>query len=373
MNKKICHLTSVHPARDARIFHKEAKTLAGAGYDTSLIAVHDSGEILDKIKILPLPTHSNRIDRMTKTVFMSLKLTLREKADIYHFHDPELIPVGILLKLYTGKKVIYDVHEDYAKQSLSKHYLPKITRKGIALSIKILEYLSSLFFDAVVTATNDILKNYSYHRRAVCVRNFPVTSAFSPVKNKNSDVFKIIYVGGLSRERGITEIVSALDYVNQSVDIELKLYGKFSPESYEAEVKSLKGFQKTTYSGWMDYDNVPELLAKADVGIVCLHPISNYLTALPVKLFEYMAAGLPVIASNFPVLKEIVEENNCGICVDPLNPAQIAKAVAYMVTHENERIRMGENGRRAVMEKYNWENESKKLLGLYEDLIGKQH
>ena len=162
-------------------------------------------------------------------------------------------------------------------------------------------------------------------------------------------------------------MIQSLEHVNQPV--KLSLYGNFSPNDYELKLVNLKGFRKVEYLGWVEHEKVAELLKDYDAGIVCLHPIPNYITALPIKLFEYMAAGLPVIASNFPLLREIVEGNNCGLCVNPLKPKQIAGALKYFIERPEESKKMGENGRKAVLEKYNWENENKKLSKLYHDIL----
>jgi glycosyltransferase involved in cell wall biosynthesis len=370
-NKKICVLTSVHPAFDTRIFHKECKTLANAGYNVTLIAQHEKNETIDGIKVIALPKPHNRIQRMAFLSCRILILALREKADIYHFHDPELLPVGVWLKLFTKAKVIYDVHEDYGKQILSKQYLPKLTIRFVGLFVSILEKLISRMFDGVVTATDDIANNFAGHKIAVAVKNFPILSNFTEIKKYNKDdnaSFNLIYAGGLTEIRGVTQIVQSLEYINPEKQVTLTLYGNFYPPIYEKQIRSLKGFEKVEYLGWIESREIPEKMAQADVGIVCLHPITNYLAALPIKLFEYMAAGLPVIASNFPLWKEIVEDNNCGICVDPLNPKEIAKAVKYLMEHPELRKKMGQNGRRAVEEKYNWEKEAEKLLKVYRKL-----
>ena len=175
---KICHLTSVHSPFDVRIFHKECKTLVKAGYDVTLIAQHDKNETVDGIKIVALPKVKNRTFRMTSLPLKTLWLALKKKADVYHLHDPELLPVGVFLKLFKAKNIIYDVHEDYAKQKLSEVYIPKIARTYIAFLIRTTEYLSSKLFNGIITATENILKNFSHHKRAISIRNFPIISNF---------------------------------------------------------------------------------------------------------------------------------------------------------------------------------------------------
>lgn len=368
---KVCVLTSVHPPFDTRIFHKQAKSLVKAGYDVSLIAQHGEDETVNGVKILGLPKPTNRLWRMTVTSWRAFRLALRDKAAVYHFHDPELIPVGLLLKLLTKAKVVYDVHEDYGKSILSKHYLPKYTRKVIAQLTNLMERFAATFFDAVIVVTDDIAKNFSYHKRAVTVRNFALLPQFT-VAEGNRQVnasFNVIYAGGLTEERGTSEVIQAMGYLDSSRNVKLVLYGKFEPQSYQDKVRGLRGFERVDYVGWVQPEELWLRMTQGTVGIVCLHPIERYTVGMPVKLFEYMAAGLPVIASNFPLWKEIVQGNNCGLTVDPLNPREIAKAIEYLIKHPDEARRMGENGRKAVLEKYNWEAESKKLLAVYQRLL----
>jgi len=370
---KIAILTSAHNAFDDRIFYKQAKSLVKAGYNVILIAQHEKDDVIDGVKIIGFPMPKSRFHRMTFCSIKILICAIKEGADIYHFHDPELMPVGVLLKVFTRAKVIYDVHEDYSKQILSKPYIPKIARKGIAFLIRLMEVISSRFFDGIITATDDILRNFSYHKKSLSIRNFPVLSNFLVMRtNKNNNIFNLIYVGGLTKIRGIIQIVQSLEFISSNNSIKLTLCGEFYPSDFEDRVRSLKGFNSVEYLGWIEPEKIPEALSKADAGIVCLLPKSNYINAMPTKLFEYMACSLPVVASDFPLWKEIVEGNRCGICVDPLNPKEIAQAVEYLMEHPDEAKQMGENGRKAVLEKYNWENESKKLISLYQKLLNQE-
>ncbi|GAI79131.1 unnamed protein product [marine sediment metagenome] len=222
-NKKICILTSVHPVFDIRIFYKQAKTLANAGYEVTLIAQHEKNEIVNGVKIIALPKSKNRLQRMFFLTLKILREALNHKADIYHFHDPELIPAGLVLKV-AGKKIIYDVHEDYTKQILSKPYLAKITRSCIAFLTNTIEYISSRFFDGIITATDAILENFSRHKKAVSIRNFPIISNFAVVKGNSHNkryIFNLIYIGVLHEIRGITQIIKALDLLDPNKELKL--------------------------------------------------------------------------------------------------------------------------------------------------------
>jgi glycosyltransferase involved in cell wall biosynthesis len=371
MRKKICILTTVHPAFDSRVFQKEAKTLANAGYAVTLIAQHNKNEIVDGVKIIALSTPRNRFQRMFGITIRVLYLGFRESASIYHFHDPELIPAGIIFKIF-GKKVIYDVHEDYRKQIPSKPYLPLATRKTIAFLIAMLERITTPFFDAVVAATNQIALNFSFHKQIIAICNFPILSNYSSCPRvifQGRSQFRLIYSGILNEIRGIKKIVEALQCASKDIEIELIICGLFSSQKFEQEIKRLPGFQTVRYEGMVDFNIVPQLMASADAGIVCFLPEPNHIDAMPNKLFEYMAAGLPVIASNFPLWREIVENNKCGICVDPSEPRDIARAIVSLAKDSAICETMGENGRKAVLEKYNWGCESIKLRDLYQKLL----
>lgn len=370
--KKICHITAVHPPFDVRIFYKECKALLNNNYSVTLIAPATIAGKIAGINIIALPPSNNRLYRIFILSMQALWLALKQRAAVYHFHDPELLPTGVLLKLMTRQKVIYDVHEDYSKQMLSKEYIPLCFRQAIAFLTRVAEQLAARCFDGVVAATDDIRKNFAFHQRAVLVRNFPSRSIFHTVKAESGperQTFTLIYAGILAKIRGITEMVTALRFVPANKPVNLILCGRFDPPEYETEVKGLAGYEKVEYLGWVEPTKMPALLQKADVGLVCLLPLPNYLTALPTKMFEYMAAGLPVIVSRFPRWQEIVERNRCGLCVDPQKPEAIAEAIDYLMAHPDERRAMGERGRKAVQQHYNWETENKNLLVLYESIL----
>lgn len=371
MKGKVVHLTTVHPPFDTRVFHKEAKTLARTGYEVVLIAQHDKDEVVGGVKIIALPKPRNRFARIFGLTWKAFRLALWEKADIYHFHDPELLPVGVMLKLFTQAKVIYDVHEDVPEQILTKHWLPASLRHPIASVFNVIEKFLARMLDGIVVATEGIAEKFK-GLNPVVVHNFPDLGMLPNPSPAPRDGYEkiLVYVGGLSRLRGAVEMVRALEYLNPTWNVRLDLIGRFEPPELERELQALPGYRRVRYLGWLQPSEAYRHLDRANIGLVCLHPEPRYVIAWPVKLFEYMAAGLPVVASNFPLWKEIVEGNNCGLCVDPLDPQAIARAIEYLITHPEEAKKMGENGCRAVEEKYNWAKEARKLLDLYEKIMG---
>ena len=364
--KKICILTSVHPAFDGRIFHKEAKTLAKAGYNVILIAKHDNEKIVDGVRIVPLPEPKNRIERMTKIMWKLFRLALKEKADIYHFHDPELIFIGLLLKLH-GKKVIYDVHEDVPKQILNKDWIGNIyNRKCIAFIVYIIEQIGAFLYNEIVAATPDIAKKFPKNKTVV-LRNFPILELIDDVKpiNYKKDKSVIIYAGGLARTRGIMEIIQAMEYIDNKA--ELCLLGKWESKKFRYECENLEGWNNTRYLGFISLNEVFQYMKIADIGLCLLHPIKNYITGLPIKAFEYITCSLPMVMSNFHYWREIFGE--CTLFANPYDPKDIADKIIYLLDKPNEARKFSKKGRKLIEEKYNWETESKKLIILYNSLL----
>lgn len=374
---KACILTTVHPPFDTRIFHKEAKTLVGAGYDVTLIAQHDKREVVDGVKIIALTKPRNRFTRIFGLTWRAFRLALKQHADIYHFHDPELLIVGVLLKLFTRAKVIYDVHEDYPKMIRVKYWIPKLFRQLAAFLFERIEVRSACALDAIATV-NEVIGGRFGNNKVVLIKNYPVlllskgiSRPRAAIASNSSKGIKLIYAGGLTRARGIKEIVEAVGALDENLNIQLDLIGKFTERSFKEEVCRLSGFRKTRLVGWVSHPEVWEYLQEADIGLMCLHPVGDYTYGLPAKLFEYMAAGLPIIASDFPLWENFFKEHGSGITVNPLNAKEIAQAIEYLLDHPKQRQSMGENGCRAVQEKYNWEKEAKKLLALYAELLRK--
>lgn len=363
---KVCHCTSVHSPLDGRIFHKECKSLADAGYDVTLIAQHDKNVTIDGIKIVALPKPKNRIARIFKLIFKVLWLSYKQKSKIYHFHDPELIPIGIILKIL-GKKVIYDVHEDVPKQIMNKEWIgsPSL-RKIVAFFAYIMEQFGALFFDGIVVVTPDIAEKFDPSKTEI-IRNLPILkfidTAKCIVQAKEKPI--VIYTGGLSKIRGIKEIIQAMEYVSDKA--ELWLLGDWENEEFRKECEELKGWKYTKYLGYIPYGNHYTFIKIANIGIVTFLPAPNHESALPNKPFEYMACSLPIVMSDFPYWKEMFE--GCALFADPHNPIEVADKIIMLLDDEKLRNSLGKRGRILIESEYSWEAESKKLLDFYENIL----
>jgi glycosyltransferase involved in cell wall biosynthesis len=362
--KKIRHVTTVHTIRDPRIFHKQCRSLAALGYDVGLIACHDRHEVIDGVRIVALDRPRGRLDRMARVGWNAYRAASAERADVYHLHDPELLWVGMLLKL--GRhRVIYDVHEDVPKQIMSKHWIPRRARRLVAKAFALVEGLSARIVDGIVAATPSIARKFPAGKTVV-VQNFPEASFANTgdgatPRGERSDAF--VYTGGLMEIQGVREMAEAFALL--PADMTGTVAGTFHPQELEAEIAALPGWRRVRFLGQVPRAEIVHAMDRARAGIVLNHPAPNYLDAYSTKMFEYMARGLPVVCSNFPLWAEIVGGAECGIAVDPRDATAIAGAIRSLNEDAALALRLGENGRRAIAERYNWEAELLKLEGLY--------
>lgn len=360
---KIVHLSSAHDRYDIRIFVKMCCSLAKHGWDVSLVVADGLGyEEKNGVKIYDLGKSSNRFTRIFDTSKKVTEKALELNADIYHFHDPEILIWTKLLKK-NDSKVIYDVHEDLPRQLLSKPYLNSLVLKVLSTFVEITENWLSRKCDLIVTVTPFIQARFlKFHKQVSIVANFPLLQEFMQDRMQKENF--ICYVGGISKVRGIYEMLE----LAKGIDIPLKLAGPIDSEEIKADINQTPNVQ---YLGILNRTEVTNLIAKSKIGLCILHSISNYVVAYPIKVFEYMAARTPVIASNFPLYSEIIEGNKCGNCVDPFDKASLTQAINHIVSNKKLAEEMGENGYKAVVEKFNWTSEEKKLISFYKNLMKK--
>ena len=336
-----------------------------------LVAVAERAAILRGVRVHPVARARSRLGRMTGTAWRVLRAARAERADVYHFHDPELIPVGLYLKL-AGKRVIYDVHDDLPGAVLSKAWIRPGLRRSVARVVAVLETSLARLFDVVIVA-NPAHGDRFPAARTVAVRNLPDLIEFpGPAMSQAAREPAVVYVGDLTRARGALQMVQAMALLPASCRARLWLGGRFSEPGLEAACRALPGWARVDFLGWLDRAAVAGRLGRARVGLVPLQPVPHYRANYPVKLFEYMAAGLPVVAADLPLCREVVETAGCGLVVDPREPAAIAGAISWLLEHPAEAEAMGRRGRAAVEQRYTWQAESRTLLALYDRLGSRQ-
>lgn len=367
---KVCHMTSAHPPEDGRIFRKECVSLAKAGYDVYLVERGDNYE-KNGVHIVGIGEASGgRLERMTGVARRVYEKALAIDADIYHFHDPELLPYGLKLER-KGKRVIFDSHEKYTEQIRNKPYLPRWCRALVSGCYGVYErYVLSRIDGLVFPCLKDGVHPFAGQcRHIAAVNNVPMLAEtydrYDPGAEKEAR--SICHVGSLTYNRGITHLVKAA----AKADCTLYLGGAFSPAQYREEVLSLPEAENTKYLGVLDRPQVVRLLQRSQIGIATILNVGQYnqYDNLATKVYEYMALGIPTILSRSPYNEKAAAQYRFGICVDPENVDEIAGAIRYLLDHPEEARQMGENGRRAVREVFNWDVEEQKLLALYQDIL----
>jgi glycosyltransferase involved in cell wall biosynthesis len=376
-SKKVCILTSVHPPFDVRIFHKQARTLRDAGHEVILIAPHDRTETVDGIQVVGMSKPCHPLLRAVMT-FRLLRLALAQSADIYHFHDFELLIVGALLRLFTGKPVVYDVHEDFPSSVYLRDWIPRVLKRPVYWLVSLLETTAGRFMSAFVTADAAVAQRFSrLGKPVVILHNVPPLSSFAGV-NMVADrpLERLVYVGTVSKERGLWVMWEAMQSVldvnpNATVTIIASAGSSNTALSeLQSEAAAIGRASCLRIDGPLSYQAIPEELARHGIGWVPLQDVEKHHKNIPTKMFEYMAVGLPIVASDLPPIRRFIEDAGCGILVEPGNPSQHARAIVYLLSHPAEARRLGKNGRIAFLDRYNWDKESVKLIALYEHLLG---
>lgn len=365
---KICHMTSAHAPKDSRIFYRECISLANAGYQTYLVA---PGEYMVEQEVIicgvgkPYRNRLKRMILMTKKVY---KKALEIDADIYHIHDPELLPFAMKLKR-CGKTVIFDSHENVLKQIQEKTYIPKVIR-GLTS-----RYLGSFYkktfkcMDAIITVDSMMEKEYlNLSGKVVIVANYPPYQKICQKSRPTNEVFTVCFAGGISPQWNHETIIRAIEPIE---NIRYIMCGE-GDCSYINQLKSMPGWDKVDYRGLVTYESALRFLSESDMGIALCSYSNNTNgkkgTLGNTKLFEIMMMDLPLLCTDFEVWKNIIETNQCGICVSPTDVAAVRAGIIYFMNHRTEATKMGKCGNCAVEKMYNWERENEKLLELYREL-----
>jgi glycosyltransferase involved in cell wall biosynthesis len=368
---KTCAMTSAHSALDARIFHKQCRSLARGGYHVTLIAPGTDSMTRDGVEVEGVPRWANRWTRMLRGPCAVYRKALRLNADIYHFHDPELIPIALLLR-FAGKTVVYDIHEDLPRTVSYKSYIPRWLRGSVSYCLEVFERWAARRFSALIAATPPIADRFRMsHSLVEVIHNYPRIEEIrpTPLEEDVASDGSLLYVGmRITRVRGAEEMVRAMGFLPPALGARLKIVGAWDPPSLVESLANIPGWDRIDCVGLVDRTELSRLLRRARAGLVLLHAEPNYTTAQPVKLFEYMCAGLPVIASDLPGCREIVQTSRCGLLVNPMDPRQVAQAIAYIFMYPEEAAEMGRRGFKAVQQRYNWASEEKSLLALYQRL-----
>ena len=369
MSVKVCHVTSVHQRYDTRIFHKECTSLAKAGYDvTLLVADNKAPEVRNGVKIISAYFKpASRLDRIMHSSLVMLKYAMQVDAEIYHIHDPELLPMAKKLK-QNDKKVVFDSHENYPAQIACKRYLPAALRQMTASVYKSYETSMLKYCDAVIvpcTFYGGVNIFEGRCTRTVCISNAPkleeLYNKYNPEDRKWNKT--ICHVGSLTFERGITHLIKA----SYKAGVKLILAGEFSPNGYHEELQKMPEYQSVDYRGFVNRDSLMGIFNESNIGMATILSIGQYNTGdnFSTKVYEYMSVGLPVIVSKYTYADQAISKYKFGLSVQPDDISAIADTISQIIESPTASKEMGKAGRLAVKTEFNWAVEEKKLLHLY--------
>lgn len=368
----IIHFTTVHPRDDSRIRSKELASLAKAFSANVALYVQDGlGDEIDPdygYRVIDTGPRLRRIPRMILGGWRMFLAVAKARPQVAHFHDPELLPWAVLLGLF-GIKVVYDVHEDVPRQVRHNPGLPLIAQRLLPPFVSLAEWIGARLISGLVAPTQVIVDRFPASK-TILVRNFPLLEELHAPDPKpmRERPLEFTYVGSISEVRNIYAMVKAVAHLRPPAH--LRLAGDFAIAETKRRAMEMPEWSSTRFEGWTSREGVASVLADGRAGLVILKPVEHVMVALPIKLFEYMAAGLPVISSDFPVWREIVDSAGCGLMVDPMDMDAIVAAMQWVADHPDEAEAMGRNGRRAVEERYNWEQEANTLIAFYRDRLG---
>jgi len=374
--RRVCVVAPVHVWDDVRVYQKQSRTLADAGYQVSLIARAPSPQTINGVKIIP-PVGSSKF-RLLR--FLSLPAVgvqaLLQNAEIYHLHNPDTLPIVILLRIF-GKKVIYDTHEDFSKKILLKNWIPKLLRRPLAFIVGKSESLVSTIATASIATQQDVVERLNDN--ALLLGNPPranqelyarVSSLAQEIDSQECQV-RAVYIGHINRPRGLFEMVDALAIannttVNNTTHVRLWLIGLAD----KADLDSA-----SSRPGWKYVDYIPSLtqelafayVERSDVGLVVINDVGGYAETDPNKLYEYMVFGKPFIASAFEGWMDKLADTDAGWFVEPDSADEIASILLEIAEDGEIAVNKGAKGK-DVIRHYNWETESQKLLELYREI-----
>lgn len=364
---RVVHLSTVHHSRDNRVVNKEARGLTEAGFDLTLVitAEHDA---TDPVRVRALPAVSGRRARLTVSQRNAWRVLGELRPDVLQIHDPELVPLALRWRRRHGTRIIFDAHEDLVKQIDTKPYLSERARPLVRRVAQRLVSLADTF-DAVIAATESVAANFS-NPRTVVVRNYPWLSDFAAPEVATIPG-RVIYAGDLSEERKLSFMCDAIKVARNRVpDAHLSLAGRLLPGADAVLAAQPPGL--VDHVGLLAPAQLPEFMAQAQLGLVFLAPLPNYLESLPTKLFEYMGAGVAFVASDFPFWQQEFGSYDAGQFMPSDDPTAAGEQIARLLSQPDECRRLGDNGRRAVHEHLNFESQLPALVEVTEELLAER-
>jgi glycosyltransferase involved in cell wall biosynthesis len=366
---KVCHVISGYHRTDARVFQRQCKTLVKAGFEVCILT--NDGQPDEEIEGIKVYTTDkfwrNRIKVILCAKYQFLKNALDLNADIYQIHSPEIISFGLALKK-SGKRIIYDAHEDLPRHILEKGWIPIFMRKTISLMVEVFMNKSLAKYHEIISPHSHVVKQLkSINDNVTLITNFPIIN--NSVEVSLDDYLKreniMCYTGTVYEYSNQEAILNAMLNIK---DINYEIAGYFG-DSHLERLTTHKAFNRVKFWGRIPWSQMRDFYDKTIIGLVIYdyklnlgYKLGSYGTN---KIFEYMEAGLPFICTDYDLWKDIVDKYNCGICVQPKNSKQIEDAINYLINNKEKAYQMGQNGRKAVFQEYNWATQAKIYIDIY--------
>jgi glycosyltransferase involved in cell wall biosynthesis len=368
---KIAHLTSNHKAIDNRIFFSEIFTLRNYGYDCEIVGLHaKSLEFIHNIRITGIKQRILQRYTFLINAISVFRNALKIKCKVYHFHDPILLPLCAVLRIL-GTSIVYDVHDDYEASILTRLSEHVVVAQLLSKLWWFFERNISKMFDGIVVADRHLAAKFA-GLNPVILGNFPRLDFTAAADTSAETKFNIIYVGGVDRIRGICKVLDALELLPYE-DICCHVVGECRDKTL---LELLKSNPRVVYHGRVAWTDLHKYYTRAHIGVALYQPVPSFVYCPgenSVKIIEYMAAGIPVICSDFPGLRTFVEDAGYGLTVHPDNPAAIAEKIRFLYENPDVGAQMGQKGRRAFEAEYNWEKHEDKLIALYGKILEKKN
>jgi len=374
--KKIIFIgSSVHQWNDPRILHKQSVSLSKHFSVELHIPAPFKKKKFKGVNIYGLPEWTSKSDRI-RIIKQLLIRILKSKAAIVHLHDPELIPIGILVKAFTKKKVIFDFHEQYEFNIVKREWIPEFLHIPLVKTYLMFERVACKVFDGVIGVIEDQLPVLSTNSNNRIVKNYPIIHYHNQMgkvyKTKERNV-SIVYLGDITSERRIHELIELTGILNRTYSIITHIIGRNKNQQYAEKLNSIinkyKINNKVKLHGYIPIEEAIQILSQSDIGLLPPRNPKDFVRSLPVKLFDYMSAGIPVIMPEFPLSKDVVMKHKCGVLVDPMDRNSMIKGLELLIGNPKLRAEMGQNGFNAVLKYYSWQSQEKKLIDLYKTIV----
>lgn len=356
---KICHLSTAHQYNDVRVFKKECMSLAQDGYSVSYIVPHENDELINGVSIIAIKRDMSKFKRVFVQPFRVLLKALKVKANVYHFHDFELWPIAIILRIL-GYQVIADIHEDVPGQLKQRKWVPERLKQPLSWLAAAIENNASRFVSGIVVADSELNKRFSQYNPCVSlVRNYPIFVELPEPEAK--DDFTVFSLGGVFDERCANTLLTASNLVS---DVSIEIAGGIALTYEDLSWQS----DHCKYLGRLSFDDSQKLYANSDVLVVMFSDAPNHQDIKSNRLFESMYAGKPVIVSDLPKWIDFINQYQCGLTVSPNSAQDLSVAINWLKDNPKASKKMGENGRKAVYQHFSWDSEKNALLSLYKTI-----